>query len=450
MAGRPAVGAAGARPRESAMGRTSRRKWLGGGGAAFGGVIGAACGAPAEQSAPAGGAAAKQPVTLRLNFRTEKWIPERAKEFTAAFPLVTVDPVANTGYEKLLVLVAAGDMGDLVWDSVGVGAYYQLGSQGQFKQLDALVNRDRFDVKQYYAAAIDTARLDGKLLGLPSSTHPSHLGLFYNVNAFGEAGLRPPATSWTLDDLLDAARRLTRPGERWGFETETAYPPTVVWLRTFGADFLEPGTFGKKPQLDRPAARQALQWLYDLRHRHRVHPVQGVDKATFTDGSVAMRQSLMSNYLNFPRQAGDKFRVEAVLLPRGPGGARGTQRHVGLFEMNAKTERPDETWELHKWMTDKESALRQGRLDSGIPGARPDAWNEPEFAANPMFRVFKDLMDREPIGPVAVPANYRMPEIQTLSDKLLAPLWTGEQAPEPLVASVLGQFQALLDQPKQQ
>ena len=48
------------------------------------------------------------------------------------------------------------------------------------------------------------------------------------------------------------------------------------------------------------------------------------------------------------------------------------------------------------------------------------------------------------------PANYQMPEIQILSDKLLAPLWTGEQAPEPLVASVLGRFQALLDQPKLQ
>jgi multiple sugar transport system substrate-binding protein len=431
------------------MGRMSRRRLVGGA-AAWGAIVGSACGAPAGEPVPPAGDAAKKPVTLRLNYRTEKWIPERAQEFTAARPWITVDPVANTGYEKLLVLVAAGDMGDLVWDSVGVGAYYQLGSQGQFKQLDALVSRDRFDLKQYYAPAIDTARLEGKLLGLPSSTHPSHLGLFYNVNAFGEAGLRPPTMSWTLDDLVDAARRLTRPGERWGFETETAYPPTVVWLRTFGADFLEPGTFGKRPQLDRPAGRQALQWLYDLRHRHRIHPVQGADKATFSDGSVAMRQSLMSSYLNFPRQAGDKFRVEAVLLPKGPGGARGTQRHVGLFEMNAKTKQPDETWELHKWMTDKESALRQGRLDSGIPGARPDAWNEPEFAANPMFKVFKDLMDREPIGPVAIPANYRMPEIQALSDKLLAPLWSGEQAPEPLIAAVLGQFQALLDQPKLQ
>jgi hypothetical protein len=71
MAGRPAVGAAGARPGESTMERTTRRKWFGGG-ATLGGVVGAACGAPAGQPAPSTGAAAKKPVTLRLNYRTEK------------------------------------------------------------------------------------------------------------------------------------------------------------------------------------------------------------------------------------------------------------------------------------------------------------------------------------------------------------------------------------------
>jgi multiple sugar transport system substrate-binding protein len=384
-----------------------------------------------------------------LNYRTERWIPERAREFSEAYPWVSVEPIPNSGYEKLLVLVAAGEMGDLVWDSVGVGAYYQLGSQGHFKVLDALVGRDKFDLKQYYSAAIETARLEGKLLGLPSTTHPSHLGLFYNVNLFAEAGVKPPAMNWTFDDLLDAARRLTRPGERWGIETETAYPPTLVWLRTFGGEFLDPPTFGTRPAIDRPAARQALQFLYDLRHRYRVHPLPS-DKATFTGGAVAMRQSLMSNYLGFPRQAGDRFKVDAVLIPRGPGGRRGSQRHVGLFEMNARTRHPDEAWELHKWLTNKESALRQARLDSGIPGARPDAWNEPEFANQPMFRVFKDFMDRETVGPVAVPANFRMPEIQQLTEKLFEPLWSGEQGVEQVIVAAMGPYQALLDRPRLQ
>jgi ABC-type glycerol-3-phosphate transport system substrate-binding protein len=213
---------------------------------------------------------------------------------------------------------------------------------------------------------------------------------------------------------------------------------------------MEPGSFGKRVALDRPPARQALQWLYDLRHRHRVQPIQGQDKATFADGSVAMRQSLLSGFQSFPRQVGDRFKIDAVLLPKGPTGRRGTQGHVGLWEMHARTKFPDQAWDLHKWLADKESSLRQARLDSGIPGARPDAWNDPEMLARPMFKVFADLMQQEEIGPVAVPANFRMPEMQTLAQELLAPLWTGEHGPDQVIAAALGPLQALLDQPKLQ
>ena len=33
---------------------------------------------------------------------------------------------------------------------------------------------------------------------------------------------------------------------------------------------------------------QAWQWLWDLPHKHRVAPIRGQEKASFTDGNVAM------------------------------------------------------------------------------------------------------------------------------------------------------------------
>jgi ABC-type glycerol-3-phosphate transport system substrate-binding protein len=74
-------------------------------------VVAAACGT-AETTSPVP-KAERQPVTLRLNYRTEQWIVDRAKQFTEANPSISVDPVANSGYEKLLVLAAAGDLGDV-------------------------------------------------------------------------------------------------------------------------------------------------------------------------------------------------------------------------------------------------------------------------------------------------------------------------------------------------
>jgi ABC-type glycerol-3-phosphate transport system substrate-binding protein len=114
---------------------SSTRRWvigqaalaLGGGGAVA--ALASACSSAAQQ-APASGTPVRQPVTLRLDYRTEQWIADRAKAFTEANPTITVDLVADTGYEKLLVLAAAGDLGDVWWASTGQGSYFELVQRG--------------------------------------------------------------------------------------------------------------------------------------------------------------------------------------------------------------------------------------------------------------------------------------------------------------------------------
>ena len=92
---------------------------------------------------------------------------------------------------------------------------------------------------------------------------------------------------------------------RWGLQTETTpAAPLLCFLRSFGAELLDPGFLGKKVAFDRAPAKQALQWLSDLRHRHRVHPVQGADTVKFTDGNLAMQTTLMSGGLRL--RAGDR------------------------------------------------------------------------------------------------------------------------------------------------
>ncbi len=431
--------------------RITRRAHLLG---AAGGLWAAACGAQQAQQSPAADTATRRPVTVRLNYRADKYIAERATEFGAAYPWVTVEQIPNSGYEKLLVLVAAGEMGDLVWDSVGVGAYLYLASQGHLKAIDPYVTRDRFDLRQYYPRTIETARVEGKLYGLPATTHPGTIGLFYNATLFEQAGAKPPGAGWTTDDLLAAARQLTGAvgpdgkAERWGVAFQTTYTALVCLLRSFGGEYTDPPSFGKRVALDRPPAKQALQWLADLRHRHRVHPAPGAPATAFLDGSVAMYQGITSN-IRFAEDARDRFKVDVTLIPRGPGGKRGSMLHFGLLAVNGKTTVPDEAWELQKWLTNKELAMRQFRLDGGIPGARPDAWNDPEpVREKPLFKVFRDFMEQEGPGPLPVPWNLKMPQIQQVSDQQLAPLWSGEQSVDQTIAAAAGPFQALLDEPR--
>jgi hypothetical protein len=57
-------------------------------------------------------------------------------------------------------------------------------------------------------------------------------------------------------------------------------------------------------------------------------------------------------------------------------------------------------------------------------------------------------MEAEVTGPYAIPWNFRALEMEQLTSRVLAPLWTGEQGVDHVLATALAQYQALLDQPR--
>lgn len=432
------------------MGTTRRRSLVG---AAFvlggGGALGAlACGAPGGSPAtsPSPAPASRQPVTLRLNYRTEPWIADRARAFSETYPWMTVDLVANSGYEKLLVLASAGDLGDVYWASTGQGSYFELAGQGHAMDLEPVAKRDKYDLRQFYPHALEQARLEGKLYALPEGIHPGGVMLYYNVNLFEQAGVRPPTTESTFDDLTDAARKLTAPG-RWGIDYNRVYSFLAPTLRSFGAEWLEPATFGKRAVLDSPRAMLAWQWFYDLTHKHRTAPVKGGETVSFTDGNLAMLYGQISNSTaTLPRQVADRFRVDATLIPKGAMGKRGSHAHVNMWSTHSRTRHPDESWLLQKWFGNKDSAMARGE-DTNSPGSRPDAWNDPYFTSRPMFNVFKRVVEEGP-GPMAMPWNFKMLAMEQLTDQVLDPMWKGVQAPQQLIAAVKGEYQGVLDRPR--
>ena len=298
----------------------------------------------------------KEPVTLKLNYRTEMYIPKRAEQFTTQYPNIKVDLLTDTGYEKLVAQIAAGDPGDVIWMSTGIGTYFEMAALGNCMNVEPLAAADKIDLKQYLPVGIETAKIvDNKLFGLPSLMHPSHIGLFYNVNLFETAGVKPPTLTTTYDELAEIARKMQSP-TTWGIQTEsTAAANFTPWVRSFGGELMDPGFLGKKVAFDKAPARQALQYLYDLRHKHRAHPLRGGDPVAFIDGNVAMQTTLMSGGFNFERQIAGKFKMDAVLIPKGPGGKRGSQGHVDMWGMFSRTRHKDEAWQLLKWMTNKET-----------------------------------------------------------------------------------------------
>ena len=174
----------------------------------------AACGQTASQ--PTGVKVGSRPAQLRLHVRAGSeadTLDQRLPELTAKFPAVkvTVEPFPGNDYQtKIVALMAAGTLGDVLWSGNAQSQSSKWAFLGGISALDDLVRREKFDLGQYYKASVDGGKLDAKLYGLPFKLHPSYCVIYTNVNAIQETGLKQPDATSTWDQVLDLAKRVKK------------------------------------------------------------------------------------------------------------------------------------------------------------------------------------------------------------------------------------------------
>lgn len=406
------------------------------------------CGAAAPLRAGNEASKSSQPVTVRVVHRTEKYLADRGAKFTQLHPHVTVDFMSGMQDEKLMALVAAGDLGDLVWTSSSTGTLFELIVAGHFEDLDRYVAADKYDLKQHFPRCIEVAKVvDGKLRGLPNLVHPSFMGLFYNQTVIEEAGAKVPTLTSTWDDVIDVARRVQqRRPDVMGISTGTGYSQLTVFVRNFGGELLDPPILGKKPAIDKAPAKAALQFLADLRQKHKVNPLPGAAGAAydFRKGTLAMftDSALRAIYND---EVKDKFKMDATLIPIGQGKKRGSQGHSDTWGINTRSKAKDASWLLMRHFVSKEQGIEMFP-ETRVPGARFDSWAA--MSNQPMFRVFRDFMENPGPEQLAIPNNFRMQELTNTVGKAMEPLWTAETGADQAVTAVLGPMQQILDRPR--
>lgn len=182
--------------------------------------------------------------------------------------------------------------------------------------------------------------------------------LSYNKTLFDEAGLSYPDYSWTLEDLENAAKRLTGRG-KYGFLWELPeYFPYTMTVAMGGLvwDSEDPTRF----MMDSPQAVAGLQrmqkWIFD----DKIVPKVGMAKVRstaiqmFTSGRLAL--FVHGGWL-IPaiKRDAPNLKFGTTAFPRGsaernPGGiATGCS-----YMMNKSTKHPQEAWRLLKYLTSKE------------------------------------------------------------------------------------------------
>ncbi len=153
-----------------------------------------------------------------------------------------------------------GDTPDIIFDI----PHNWIGELVRAKVIAPLDNFPKENLQEFFATALEALTLNGKLYGLPLSLE-THL-LIYNKDLFDNEALEYPKNSWTWDNLIGAARKMSV-GDQLGFLFDAkSIAPTWSIFSGHGASLFSKNitTGGLDVELVSPGAIEAAEFLSDL------------------------------------------------------------------------------------------------------------------------------------------------------------------------------------------
>jgi multiple sugar transport system substrate-binding protein len=392
-------------------------------------------------TAPKPAASGPVPVTIHFSAaaRYAEFVAKHSQDYVAAkVPNAKIEVLDSPGHEehftKLLALQASGRLGDLAYAYPAQGWLGTFSSRGMFADHDDLAKKDNFDLKQYFDGGIAFSRVDGVLRSLPWHAHAEHWTWFLNLDAFAEAGVKPPPTEpgveWVITDELTFGPALTKRAgdkvERFGVSPKTDYLGLMAIIRAFGGDVLSDD--GKQVRLGEKPARAAIQWIHDRMYKHKYTPtaaqMEGNDQQMFIGGKMAILYGPGSIGPTMAKSIGGKFQMGVAPGPKGPPPDGKLAAGVGPNTMGllSSSKNPDVAWQVLKLHTDKEAGVQKVLFGAGAPGGRPDVYDDPRLQEN--FPGHKVLKYQLGIGwPENLPWNLRGREMTTAVQQTLGNVW---------------------------
>ncbi|HEX2514663.1 MAG TPA: extracellular solute-binding protein [Chloroflexota bacterium] len=449
--------------------RISRRGLLATG-ALTAGALAAAC-APGQSGTQSGSApqASGRIVELRSHARAaseidgyQKNVDAFNKQYEGKYK-ATYEPITGDLYQGQEVLMAGGTIGDVHYAHQSAIKFQEYAVKGAAVALDPYIAKDKnFKLTDWPQRAQDAYKIiDNKVYGLSVRGQVAWLFLYWNKDLLQKNSIPEPNPNWTLDEMLNHARRLQQQGSTdfypvgysWGsFET------AVANVRRFGGEFFKETTgAGKTCTMDAPQCQQAIKWFYDnikagLFAPRTWGPAEfGQGKMAFFMGRLAGERGTVAN------AAQTSFQWTFDIVPKGPTGKRGGFLSIDTHQMNSTSKDKDGAWELLKWLTNKDSGVNLGLQPSGslTPGFRKDVYCDDRLLTDPRFpkeamKANCDNIDQP--DSYVYPANFRLLQpgaVQEVLNKYLNDIADLKQEPTPAIMKQMTQeIQVVLDMPQ--
>ena len=204
----------------------------------------------------------------------------------------------NQYESKLKVTIASGEVGDIIcMDAPNIAYYADLGA------LEPLNSYwDEKDFADLVGSARQAMTWNGQIWAAP--LNESNCVLYYNKAMFEEAGIVAADgvdNAWTVEQLLDAAKKLTKKNANGEVEVYGLMPQMfsidqknegmtytqMLWPWWFGADIISPDGSTVDGYFNSPESKAALQFYADLFNKHGVSPQTAMSNF-FAGEKVAM------------------------------------------------------------------------------------------------------------------------------------------------------------------
>lgn len=408
--------------------------------------------ATTASAAAAAPGTAKTPLSVGVWVNgTRTWQGTYAQKWATENPTVDLQivqiPYANIE-QKTLVEIAANSLQDIIFTQCK--SLPKLASAGAYLALDSFVQKAGGQgVTDFFPAAIANATVDGKLWGIPFEINTGNTDIImYNVDLLTKAGATTPTDTWTFDDFISTAKKLTDAKNRvWGTDL---FPGTYYdfdcYVRSNGGELLSAD--GKKFQLtDNKASTDAAQWLYNLRTTDQVAPNRADSQGlAFPAGQIALHSDGIQSIIGLKQSIGSKFKWDVVLAPVSSTGLRGYEIFSSMWALYAKTKQADLAYQLLTYLNSPETQAAT-LTSQGQPPSRVSVWKGKEAAdISPIWgRIADWLSNGKDKGPFPMPYNFKYAELEAKWENDSYSLWYGQDAFDAGMKQTQTDCQAIMD-----
>ncbi|MCI3203481.1 MULTISPECIES: ABC transporter substrate-binding protein [Pandoraea] len=315
-----------------------------------------------------------------------KIINDLVADFEKDHPNIKIKPVYAGSYQdsvvKALTAAKAGTPPQLA--VLAAADVFTLIDEDAVVPIDSIANTpaDKQWLDGFYPALMLNSRINGHTWGVPFQR--STIVMYWNKDAFREAGLDPDHAPANWDELVSYAQKLTRRDAsgnvtQWGIKVPSvgfAYWLFQAFTTPAGIELMNPA--GTKTFLNAPQAVQSLQYWVDLTTKYKVMPTGSIEWGTtpkdFLEKKAAIVYTTTGNLTNIRTNATFPFGVGKM-----PAKVRGGSPTGGGNFYVFKKSTPEEkqaAMTFIKWATTPERAAQFG-IDTGYVAVTPAAWDTP-------------------------------------------------------------------------